>query len=213
MPTTFRKAAGSRISAGRERTLVNTAREIFIEKGVGATTIDEIARRARMSKTTIYRRYDNKQALLEAVINEEATVIAASLQNYELDTNAPTESLRKAADAIYEVATTRRNIEVRRLMVAQARRYPGLCENARKKLAEATAGRLVPFLEALMKKGLMRKLDARKAATTFALVVSGGMRPLFINELDPQEEQRQMKLDMELFLAGWRIRESESEID
>lgn len=211
MPRTHQKDAASRLSAEREQTLVSTAREIFIEKGLGATTIDEIARRARMSKTTIYRRYRNKEALLEAVINEETTVIAASLQNYELDTQAPAQSLRKAADAIYEVATTRRNIEVRRLLVAQARRYPELSQNARKKLAEAAAGRLVPFLEALMQKGLMYEMNASRAASTFALVVSGGMRPLFIEKLDPEGEQLQMKLDMEVFLTGWGVRESEIE--
>jgi AcrR family transcriptional regulator len=39
-------------------------RALLRERGVGATTIDEIARRAGVARTTVYRRWPNKDALL-----------------------------------------------------------------------------------------------------------------------------------------------------
>lgn len=43
-------------------------REILLSEGLRAITTNEIARRARMSKKTLYRLFPNKDALVEAII-------------------------------------------------------------------------------------------------------------------------------------------------
>ena len=45
-----------------------SAREVFLERGVEATSIEAVARRAGVSRLTVYRRYRNKQELLVAML-------------------------------------------------------------------------------------------------------------------------------------------------
>lgn len=45
-----------------------SAREVFVERGVEATSIEAVARRAGVSRLTVYRRYRNKQELLVAML-------------------------------------------------------------------------------------------------------------------------------------------------
>lgn len=210
MTKTTRKRAPNQLSSEREQELLEAARDVFIEEGLGRATTDQIARRARVSKTTLYRRYRNKEALFEAVINQEAGMVAEELHDYELDPNEPVQSLRNAAKAIYEASTSERNIELRRMIVAQARRHPDICQVARNRLVKATGQRLADFFKILIEQGRMRPVDPFMAATTFSLVLSGGMRPLF-NIHHTEAETRQSEMEMALFLEGWGISKDSAE--
>ena len=50
------------------QTIVDAARELFVELGFQATTLDKIAQRAKISKLSIYRHFENKEALFSAAI-------------------------------------------------------------------------------------------------------------------------------------------------
>jgi AcrR family transcriptional regulator len=47
--------------------VLDAARELFVEQGYGATTVDQIAARAGISKPTVFTAVGNKQAVLAAV--------------------------------------------------------------------------------------------------------------------------------------------------
>lgn len=53
--------------------MLNAARALFADGGYPAATIEAIARRAGVAKTTIYRWWPNRAALLVDVLVEEAT--------------------------------------------------------------------------------------------------------------------------------------------
>ena len=50
------------------QTVVDAACELFVELGFQATTMDKVARRAKISKLSIYRHFENKEALFSAAI-------------------------------------------------------------------------------------------------------------------------------------------------
>ena len=50
------------------QTIVGAASELFVELGFQATTLDKVARRAKISKLSIYRHFKNKEALFGAAI-------------------------------------------------------------------------------------------------------------------------------------------------
>ncbi|MDE2404730.1 MAG: TetR/AcrR family transcriptional regulator [Sphingomonadales bacterium] len=54
--------------------ILAAATAMFTSAGYEATSIDAIARRAGIPKTTLYKRYPDKQALLRAVIQEQIRV-------------------------------------------------------------------------------------------------------------------------------------------
>ncbi|MBB5685974.1 TetR/AcrR family transcriptional regulator [Sphingobium boeckii] len=48
----------------------STARQLFLDMGFDATRMDDIATAARVSKGTLYARYDSKEALFRAIIQD-----------------------------------------------------------------------------------------------------------------------------------------------
>ena len=54
-------------AAATRKAVLDAARELFVEQGYGATTVDQIAARAGVSKPTVFTAVGNKQTVLSAV--------------------------------------------------------------------------------------------------------------------------------------------------
>lgn len=54
-----------------ERTILDTARSVFETHGVRRTNIEDVAARAGVSRSTVYRRFPNKDELFAAVVRRE----------------------------------------------------------------------------------------------------------------------------------------------
>ncbi|OMC57737.1 TetR family transcriptional regulator [Mycobacterium sp. IS-836] len=62
-----------------ERTILDTARAVFETYGVRRANIEDVAARAGVSRSTIYRRFPTKDDLLEQVVRREAELFFATL--------------------------------------------------------------------------------------------------------------------------------------
>lgn len=76
----------TRMSAGERREqLITVARGLFAEKGFDATSIEEIASRARVSKPVVYEHFGGKEGLYAVIVDRElmtiSTTITASLRS------------------------------------------------------------------------------------------------------------------------------------
>ncbi|HKO89977.1 MAG TPA: TetR/AcrR family transcriptional regulator [Polyangiaceae bacterium] len=81
-----------RRSDARPGELTAAAFALFAEQGFAATRLEDVAARAGVSKATIYRYFDNKDALFEAVIKEaisprfaEAEMLVEAFQGTTFD--------------------------------------------------------------------------------------------------------------------------------
>jgi len=50
------------------QSIIDAASELFVELGFQATTMEKVAQRAKISKLSIYRKFENKEALFSAAI-------------------------------------------------------------------------------------------------------------------------------------------------
>ncbi len=66
-PTSLRKTRNTNSPTDQENAIVAAAAAEFTEVGVRRTSVDEVAKRAGVSRSTLYRRFPNKEALLLAV--------------------------------------------------------------------------------------------------------------------------------------------------
>src|SRR5271166_6552404 len=64
---TYTSTLRERQAAATRQAVLDAARDLFLAQGYGATTIDQIAARAQVSKPTVFTAVGNKQALLAAV--------------------------------------------------------------------------------------------------------------------------------------------------
>lgn len=84
--------------------LVESAVELFARHGYAATSLDEIARRARVTKGALYHHFSGKQALFEAVFAEvETTVMERMLKVVSAAAGDPLEQALAGLHAYIQV--------------------------------------------------------------------------------------------------------------
>ncbi len=70
----------TRMSAGERREqLIDVARGLFALKGFDATSIEEIAARAQVSKPVVYEHFGGKEGLYAVIVDRELTTIASTI--------------------------------------------------------------------------------------------------------------------------------------
>jgi len=109
----------------RER-ILDAATHLFLTLGYGATSIEAVAQRARISKRTFYHRFDDKAALFAAVVHciidrvrppaDVALIDGANLQ----------EVLQRLAGIILRGALADQAIALHRVVVGESARFPDL---------------------------------------------------------------------------------------
>lgn len=69
--------------------ILDAAGELFVERGVGKPGMDEVARAAGCSRATLYRYFENRQALIQAFAHREARLITAQVAKATADVPDP----------------------------------------------------------------------------------------------------------------------------
>jgi AcrR family transcriptional regulator len=129
-----------------EGRILDAARQVFFERGLGRATIDEIARRASAGKPSIYARFASKEALFAAVVMRTVGANIARLGSH-VPAGATAEArLSDVGVTVLHWILISDGIGLLRLAIAEAPRFPELASSvyarARARGAEAVAGLL-----------------------------------------------------------------------
>ena len=108
--------------------ILDAARRVFLDQGLGGASIDEIARLARAGKPTIYARFPTKEALFTAVAMRNATNVRAGFESYTPTGTTLEERLVSIAAEVLKRLLSSDAIEFMRLAIAEARRFPELAK-------------------------------------------------------------------------------------
>jgi AcrR family transcriptional regulator len=122
--------ARRRRKEARPTEIVEAARICFIEKGFGATRIDDVARGAGVSKGTVYLYFESKEALFEAVVRANVSpVIDSVIAAIEADPNTPApDQLIFCARTMYREMVLTDKRKLMQLVIAEGSRFPWLAE-------------------------------------------------------------------------------------
>lgn len=114
-----------RLPSERPAQLIDAALSVFSEHGFAAAKLDEIARRAGVSKGTIYLYFESKEELFKAVVND---IIAAQLRVAHEGPAPQTagEAMERALRAIWAFATHPHYDGWFRILVAELPKHPEL---------------------------------------------------------------------------------------
>jgi TetR/AcrR family transcriptional repressor of mexJK operon len=162
--------------------VVDAARMLFMEQGYAGTTMDDIARRAGLTKRTLYNNYADKETLFRLIVADVITVAEAFARELraELATGITAANLReKLHDVAARMATSVVRapvISLRRLLVGESRLFPELAREYFERAPGQVLGVLADSFGRLMRAGVLRtapSLDARRAAAQFAYLVVG----------------------------------------
>jgi TetR/AcrR family transcriptional regulator, mexJK operon transcriptional repressor len=156
--------------------VLEAATTLFLRNGYRATTMDEIAEAARVSKRTVYNNFTNKEALFREVVMA-ATGIAERLAADAAAELADPDDLPTALFALAQrlalTATNPQVVRLRRLLVGEAHRFPDLAAAYYRLAPGRVMYTLAAAFESLALRGRLRVSDPRRAAEHFAFLVLG----------------------------------------
>jgi AcrR family transcriptional regulator len=115
-------------SAERRETILAAALAEFSARGFEATRLDDVAKRAKVAKGTIYLYFRDKESLFQELIRDMLVPIIGTIQTLGA-IEAPLAVLadRLADMFVSEVYETPRR-EIVRLMITEGRRFPKIAE-------------------------------------------------------------------------------------
>jgi AcrR family transcriptional regulator len=149
-----------RRAEARPDEVLDAALELFIEKGFAATRVDDIAKRAGLSKGAVYLYFPSKEALLEGLVRRAIVPIADSalgaIHDYEGDPRiVMTMVLKMLAGRLADP----RVIAMPKLIFREAMGFPELARMYRAEVLD----RVIPAIEGLLRRGMeqgyLRQVD------------------------------------------------------
>jgi AcrR family transcriptional regulator len=84
--------------------LIRAGRRLFGNKGFGATSVDDLAREARVTTGALYYHFPTKTALFEAVFEETHTELMAASAEAAQDATDHVDALARGFDAFLDAA-------------------------------------------------------------------------------------------------------------
>lgn len=169
-PGAARSGRPPRARAGEvEERILDAATRVFLERGFGGASIEEIAETARAGKPTIYARFPGKQALFTAVVArrvqqstapETITVTGATIE----------ERLASVATIILRRVLVAESVGLMRAAIAEAQRFPDLASSVHRMARERGTEAIALLVRGLAEADGMGNLPAfapdRLTATT-----------------------------------------------
>ena len=176
-----RKRASGRPTAtqsGKLRnTLMHAALHSFLERGFAASSLESIARDAKVAKITIYRQFGGKAQLFREAIHFAQTYMQTNLSAAVATEGPPEKVLRAIISRLRDVSTDPDYLAILRLEITEAPRFPSITKLA---ISEAgyALGPLIAYLQVLKETNVIVIDDARESALQLSAVAIGGVRYL-----------------------------------
>ncbi len=181
----------------------------FLIDGFARTTMEGVAGQAGVSKKTLYRHFESKVALYEAVVRYVATPAAPPFQGGGDEEGSLERTLEALASWIYDLVTDPRMFALIRTVIGESAAFPELSRLMFVRGYEDGQGPFAPAVsvfERAIERGELHLPNATMAAEIFASMAYGGLRLLMM----PRESQTARKVwvstVVRIFLDGARTR-------
>ena len=149
----------------RPEEIVTAALEQFVERGFAATRLEDVARRAGVTKGTLYLYFKNKEALFKAVVRQTIVpVIAQGESTAQAFTGSARELLEKLVREYWRLVYETSLAGIPKLMIAEAANFPHLARFYYEEVATRGHELFAGVIERGIKNGEFRRVDLRSAA-------------------------------------------------
>lgn len=145
-PPKFRRRAEARPDE-----VLDAALDLFMEKGFAATRVEDIAKRAGLSKGAVYLYFSSKEAILEGLVHRAILPVAQSalstLDAYEGDPRVIIALVIRTLGARFSDPQT---LAIPKVVLREVLGFPHLAEMYRREVLD----RAIPALEKLVARGI-----------------------------------------------------------
>jgi AcrR family transcriptional regulator len=201
-------------SARKRAAILDAATTLFLRNGYRGTSMDEIAALAAVSKQTVYKHFADKErlftAIVTATVKEVSDPVHDEVRRLE-DTGDVDADLRGLARRLLERVMQPRILQLRRLVIGEAGRFPELGGVFYEQGPGRTIAALATLFERLAERGVLAVDEPQLAAAHFNwLVMSSPLnRAMFLGEDEPPARaalERDADAGVRAFLAAYARR-------
>jgi TetR/AcrR family transcriptional regulator, mexJK operon transcriptional repressor len=157
-------------SIRKRNAIVQAATIVFLRNGYLGTSMDEIAALAEVSKQTVYKHFADKESLFVEIVTATVEEISDPVhaEVVDLAESGDVEAdLRELARRLLARVIQPRLLELRRLVIGEANRFPELGRAFYERGPGRTIAALADAFERLAARGLLHVDDPALAASQF----------------------------------------------
>ncbi|MBM0231584.1 TetR/AcrR family transcriptional regulator [Micromonospora sp. STR1_7] len=212
MTETTTASDGQTRTARKRQAILDVASTLFLRDGYLATSMDQIAAAAAVSKQTVYKQFTDKQSLFREIVTGTVELVSdpVARQVASLPDSSDLEAdLQKLARALVSQVSQPRVMQLRRLVIGEAGRFPELGRLFYQRGPGRTIDALAAAFESLAARNQLRLDDPQLAAEHFNwLVTSIPLNRMMLcgdtERPDPAALDRYADAGAQAFLASYR---------
>jgi TetR/AcrR family transcriptional regulator, regulator of autoinduction and epiphytic fitness len=198
------KAKGARAGSSREA-IVDAAERLFLERGFGAVSMDELAEAADVARRTLYNQFSGKEELFREMLGRLSGQLEDALPPGVETQGDIDHVLRLVAKAILGLHRNREYLGFLRMVVADSRQFPWIAD-AFATVMDPQTERLVRYLAHVTGLGLLDCRNPLLAAHQFMGILNEfSLWPWMMGrEVLPVSEEEIAEEAVTMFLRRYR---------
>lgn len=190
----------------RPAEIINAALELFVERGYAGTKLEEVARRAGVTKGTMYLYFESKEALFKAVVR---AVVLPNLERAEHELADFTGSSRALLESLlrewWRAMEGSRASGLPKLIISEAANFPELARFFHNEVVARAHRITVAVLRRGVDAGEFRPLDLDYTARALRAPILLGViwkHSMMKAESHPMDMERYLNAAVELVVQG-----------
>lgn len=158
------RAKRERRKDARPGELIEAALELFVEKGFAATRAEEVAKRAGVSKGTLFLYFSSKEELFKAVVRENLSGQFTEWNAmFDCFPGTTPEMLKFCMHSWWERIGSTKASGITKLMMSEAGNFPELAEFYKAEVIRPGNDLIQRLIQRGIDRGEFRPMDAKKA--------------------------------------------------
>jgi AcrR family transcriptional regulator len=163
------------------------ALECFAERGFAASSLDDIAARAGVTKGTLYLYFPNKEALFKAVVRQALVPRIAAFEAGIAASHSAARQLENLIAAWPEIVAAPNLGVIPKLMIAEAGNFPDLAQFYMREVIGRARRLVIGILRRGMTRGEFRRLNLN--ATFFSVIAPLLLAVLWRHSFERHDER------------------------
>jgi AcrR family transcriptional regulator len=178
----------------RRVALLDAALDVFFERGFAATRMEDVARRAGLSKGTLYLYFESKEQLFEALIEELATPRLQQLESLSTNAASLSEALELIAAFAPQMIGSSKMPKLMKILIGESHVFPHIVRRYRTEKIDRVLGSVSSLLDNAAARGEIPPLNAALTARLVVapIIYSALWEAVFGNDDDPTVDLKEL---------------------
>ena len=199
------KKPGRPIVTAKRDAIIAAAAESFFTKGFAATSIEQVAADAGVSKVTIYNHFGDKRALFAASVDDQCAAMRASFALEPAPTGTLRERLTAIAEAMVAFLSREELVRFDRRIAAETETEPEIGEAFLAAGPHRMRSAFAALLDTMVAGGELDIADTELAVEQFVSMCKGmgDLERRFGQPADPARDRRRIDGAVEVFCRAY----------